>query len=172
MFYWLTCRSPPKMLNICVACTHTHCFTSYLGYFHLVKPMYLNTPGHIWKGSDGDEILLLSLTPRETFCPFRMKQPWTLRMKSPASPGLLSVVKHRGTGLGQCAHHALAYFSSFPLPTSCLACYFSHTWCLYCKAFCPPQLVTIYTNLQLESKDLTIFIVWTNLMASVYSLVL
>lgn len=31
---------------------------------------------------------------------------------------------------------------------------------------------TIYTNLQLEPKDLTIFIVWTNLMASIYSLVL
>lgn len=31
---------------------------------------------------------------------------------------------------------------------------------------------TIYTNLQLESKDLTVFVVWTNLMASIYSLAL
>lgn len=84
----------PKCSTYVCTRTHAHCFTSYLGSFHLVKPMYLNTPAQIWKGSDGDDILLLSLTPRETFCPFRMKQPWTLRMKSPASPGLLSVVKH------------------------------------------------------------------------------
>lgn len=37
----------PKCSTYVCARTHAHCFTSYLGSFHLVKPMHLNTPAQM-----------------------------------------------------------------------------------------------------------------------------
>lgn len=88
--------------------------------------------------------------------------------KSPANPDFPNVVKHNEA---QDSVHVSAIPLSYPLSIFCSAHYFSHTWILYCLAF-RFSLVSHHINLQPGSKDPAIFIVWTNLMASVYSLVL